>query len=143
SRGSGPAVMLRASAVSATERASTPWLMTSANGESAGYCGMRPNDGFRPTRPGGAAGMRIQPPPSLPWVDGVVPAAVLAEEPPDAPPGVCFGFQGLRVVPWIGESVSAFQPYSGVVLLPIRTRPARRKRWVIAASSAAGVSSVE
>ena len=29
-------------AVSSTVRDSTPWLMTSAKGESAGYCGMRP-----------------------------------------------------------------------------------------------------
>src|SRR5262249_7089224 len=125
--------MLSASAVSVTERANTPWLITSANGESAGYCGMRPNDGFRPTRRLWAAGRRIEPPPSLPWLNGLTPAAVSDEAPPDEPPGVCLGFHGLRVVPWIGESVSAFQPYSGVVLLPIRTRPARRKRSVIAA----------
>src|SRR5262249_13967924 len=136
------AVAFRAIAVSCTERASTPWLITSAKGESAGYCGMRPNDGFRPTRPVWAAGMRIEPPPSLPWLNGLTPAVVSDEAPPDELPGECLRFHGLRVVPWIGESVSAFQPNSGVVLLPISTRPARRRRSVTAASSAAGVSSV-
>src|SRR5262245_6746389 len=51
SRGSGPAAILRARAVSSTDRASTPWLTTSEKGDSAGYCAMRPYDGFSPTRP--------------------------------------------------------------------------------------------
>jgi hypothetical protein len=87
--------------------------------------------------------MRTEPPPSLPWLNGLTPAAVRAEAPPDEPPGECAVFHGLRVVPCSGESVSAFQPNSGVVVLPISGRPALRKRSVTAASSAAGVSSVE
>ena len=63
--------------------------------------------------------MRIEPPPSLPWLNGLTPAAVIDEAPPDEPPGECPGFHGLRVVPCSGESVSAFQPNSGVVLLPM------------------------
>jgi hypothetical protein len=86
--------------------------------------------------------MRTEPPPSLPWLKGATPAAVSDEAPPEEPPGECFRFQGLRVVPCSGESVSAFQPNSGVVVLPRKTRPAARKRPVTAASSAAGVSSV-
>src|SRR5947207_15409319 len=86
--------------------------------------------------------MRIEPPPSLPWLNGPTPAAVIDEAPPDDPPGVWPGFHGLRVVPCKGESVSAFQPNSGVVLLPMIGMPAARRRPTTGASSAAGVSSV-
>src|SRR5476651_194890 len=104
---------------------------------------MRPKLGLRPTSPVWAAGMRTEPPPSLPWLNGDTPAAVSDEAPPDEPPGECARFHGLRVVPCSGESVSAFQPNSGVVVLPRNTNPAARKRPVTAASSVAGVSSVE
>src|SRR5258708_2690499 len=86
--------------------------------------------------------MRIEPPPSLPWLKGATPAAVIDEAPPEDPPGECFRFHGLRVVPCSGESVSAFQPNSGVVLLPRIAMPAARKRPTIGASSLTGVSSV-
>ena len=71
-----------------------------------------------------------------------MPAAVSDEAPPDEPPGECFRFHGLRVVPCRGESVSAFQPNSGVVVLPSRTMPAACSLSTAGAFSAAGVSSV-
>ena len=37
-------------------------------------------------------------------------AASAADEPPDEPPGVLSRFQGLRVMPVKGESVTPFQP---------------------------------
>ena len=43
--------------------------------------------------------MRIEPPMSEPMASAEVPAASEAAEPPDEPPGVKFGFQGLRVTP--------------------------------------------
>src|SRR4051794_18888535 len=86
--------------------------------------------------------MRMEPPPSLPWLNGATPAAVIDDAPPDEPPGVWPGFHGLRVTPCSGESVSAFHPNSGVVLLPRIDRPASRKRATTGASSDAGVSSV-
>ena len=51
-----------------------------------------------PTRPQCAAGMRIEPPPSLPRASGQIPAATAAPEPALEPPGVQPRFQGLRVV---------------------------------------------
>ena len=48
----------------------------------------RPRLGLRPTRPQQAAGMRIEPPPSLPCATGTMPAATAAAEPPEEPPGV-------------------------------------------------------
>ena len=42
----------------------------------------RPRLGLSPTSPQQAAGMRIEPPPSLPWATGTIPAATAAAEPP-------------------------------------------------------------
>ena len=103
---------------------------------------MRPKLGLKPTRPVCAAGMRIEPPPSLPWLNGSMPAAVSAAAPPDEPPGVWPRFHGLRVTPCKGESVSAFQPNSGVVVLPSSTAPPRSSRSTTGALSSAGASSV-
>lgn len=55
--------------------------------------------GLNPTRPQLEAGMRIEPPPSLPWAPGTMPAATAAPEPPDEPPGVREVSHGLRVGP--------------------------------------------
>ena len=46
----------------------------------------RPRLGLRPTRPQAAAGMRIEPPPSLAWAIGNAPAATSAAEPPEDAP---------------------------------------------------------
>ena len=73
-------------AVSATVRVSTP----SRRGRSRPRSGpreIRPRLGLRPTSPQQAAGMRIEPPPSLPWASGTIPAATAAAEPPEEPPG--------------------------------------------------------
>ncbi len=64
-----------------------------------------------------------------------MPAASAAEAPPDEPPGVLVVSQGLRVMPVRGESVTPFQPNSGVVVLPMRTAPAWRSRATTGASS--------
>ena len=55
-----------------------------------------PNDGFRPTMPQAAAGMRIEPPVSVPIVASAMPAATLAADPPLDPPGDRVGSCGLR-----------------------------------------------
>ena len=80
------------------------------------------------------AGMRIEPPPSVPSPIGQKRAAMAADVPPDDPPGVLSLFHGLRVMPVSGLSVEPFQPNSGVVVLPIRTAPASRRRATVGAS---------
>src|ERR1700759_4134610 len=82
--------------------------------------------------------MRIKPPPSLPSANGARRAASPAAQPPDDPPGGLFKSQGLRVTPVSGESVTPFQPYSGVVVLPNNTAPASRSRATAGASSFQG-----
>ena len=66
---------------------------------SFGPCEIRPLDGLRPTSPHMAAGMRMEPPPSLALAAGTMPEATAAAAPPEDPPGLWSGFQGLRVGP--------------------------------------------
>ena len=57
--------------------------------------GMRPRLGFRPTMPHQAAGMRTEPPMSVPSASGTQPLATAAPDPPDEPPGVRVRSHGL------------------------------------------------
>ena len=84
--------------------------------------------GFRPTTPHSLAGMRIDPPPSLPWATGVIPEATAAPVPPEEPPVEWSGFQGLRAGPWDAGSVVMAVPNSGTLVRPTTTKPAWRKR---------------
>ncbi len=88
-----------------------------------------------PKRPVKLHGMRIEPPPSVPTASGAMPEATAAAAPPEEPPGVLAGFQGLRVMPVSALSVTPFQPNSGVVVLPTMTAPCSRRRAVAGASS--------
>jgi hypothetical protein len=85
--------------------------------------------------PVNAAGMRIDPAPSLPRCSAPIPAAQAAAAPALLPPGVRERSHGLRVIPVNGLSPSAFQPNSGVVVLPRMTAPASRNRATAGASS--------
>src|SRR5512139_3026365 len=99
---------------------------------------MRSGSGLRPTSPQHAAGMRIDPPPSDPVASGTSPAATAAAEPPDDPPGERASDHGLRVEPNVSLVVSAFQPSSGVLVLPTTMQPAARRRSTSGESPAAG-----
>src|ERR1700728_946148 len=87
---------------------------------------MAPVVPLRPTKPQQAAGIRVDPAPSLPSPIGPMPAATAAAAPPLDPPGVRSVFHGLRVTPKIGPSVWPLMPNSGVVVLPIMIAPAVR-----------------
>src|SRR5947209_16294054 len=89
---------------------------------------MRPKLAFIPNRPLNAAGMRVDPPPSLAVAIGTIPAATAAAEPPLDPPGVTAGSQGLRVVPHARVEVKHTEPNSGDAVLPTTTAPACRRR---------------
>ncbi len=68
--------------------------------------------------------MRIEPPPSLAWATGTIPAATAAAAPPLEPPLDRDVSQGLRQGPSKADSVDALSPNSGVFVRPIATRPA-------------------
>ena len=109
--------------MSATVRVSTPSI-PSGESPSSGAAEIRPRLGFRPTSPQQAAGMRIEPPPSLPCATGTIPAATAAAAPPEEPPGVRCRSHGLRVGPNRRASLTGRMPYSGSVVVPTITKPA-------------------
>jgi hypothetical protein len=57
---------------------------------------MRPRVGLMPNSPQTLAGMRIDPPPSLPWAAGASPEATAAAAPPLDPPADRDRSQGVR-----------------------------------------------
>ena len=60
---------------------------------------MLPNAGLKPATPQREAGMRIEPPVSLPIAQSHKAAPTAAAEPPDEPPATRPGSAGLRTVP--------------------------------------------
>ena len=80
------------------------------------------------------AGMRIEPPPSLPVAMGHRYAATAAAAPPLDPPGVWSVFQGLRPGSPSRFSQVPTMPNSGTLVLPITTAPAAFTRSTTAES---------
>ena len=99
-----------------------------------GPIGTRPREGFSPTSPHQAAGIRIEPPPSLACAIGTARDATSAAAPPLDPPGPCSGFHGLRVGPCTAGAVSMLNANSGVALRTSETSPAAWKRPASVAS---------
>ena len=100
SPGSGPAIASSIAALSRTLRETTCWIASPLSpSPPSGPAVMRARVGFRPNRPQADAGMRIEPPPSVAWAIGTMPAATAAAEPPLEPPGARSSCQGLRVTP--------------------------------------------
>src|SRR5262245_40338030 len=89
-----------------------------------GPAGVRARVGLRPKTPQFAAGMRIEPPPSVACAAGTMPAATAAAAPPLEPPALRAKSQGLRVGPLTTGSVVGARPNSGVFVRPRMTRPA-------------------
>src|SRR5262245_9029905 len=128
-----PAITSRSAAASATVRASGP-LVEKPSSPPYGAADTRPLAGLIPNSPQHDAGMRIEPPPSLPCAAGASPAATAAAPPPLDPPGVPDVSHGFRHGPFSSDSVTAVSPSSGVLVLPITTKPAPFRRRTTAAS---------
>src|SRR5699024_5158163 len=90
SRGSGRRRAAMNAAVSPTVRVMGPAWARVPKGR-AGNVGMTPDVGLRATIPPNAAGVRTEPPPSVPQASWPGPAATAAEPPPLEPPGVSAG----------------------------------------------------
>src|SRR5207245_4865402 len=83
----------------ATSRAIGPaWSKLGASGKTPSI-GTRPNVGLKPTMPQHAAGMRIDPPVSVPSAPATSPSASAAAEPPLEPPAVKSGCAGFGTAP--------------------------------------------
>src|SRR5262245_65517950 len=116
-----------------------PVWETTANG-LGGEEAARPWVGLMPNPPVKELETPMEPPPSLPRCSGPMPVAAATAAPALLPPGVCCRSHGLRVMPVSGLSPMAFQPNSGVVVLPRSTAPASRRRATMGASSFQGWS---
>src|SRR5439155_5038987 len=102
----------------------------------AGQPGTRPGDGRKPTTLQKLAGLRSDPPMSVPSAIATMPAASATAAPPLLPPHVFVGSNGLRVAPNTGLNVCDPAPNSGVFVLPTTIAPARRLRSTMSESSA-------
>ena len=133
-RGSGPAMAESSSATSATVRAIGPSTEKGAQPSSAGHVGTRPGEGRKPTTLQKLAGLRSEPPMSLPSAIGTMPEASATAAPPLEPPHVLVGSYGLSVRPKTSLNVCEPAPNSGVLVLPIVMAPAALMRSTISPS---------
>src|SRR2546421_108254 len=89
---------------SSTVRAIGPtWSKLGASGKQPSI-ETSPYVGLKPTTPQQAAGMRIEPPESVPRAASTSPVASAAAEPPDDPPAIRPGATGFGTVPKCGFS---------------------------------------
>src|SRR5271154_3839858 len=115
SAGCSPLIASSSSAISSTLRAIGPWTVRLRSILKAGLCGTRPMLGRKPTTPQKLAGLRSEPPMSVPWASQAVPAANATAPPPVEPEAERDRFHGLRVAPNTSLNVWAPAPNSGVL----------------------------
>src|SRR5580658_10082699 len=96
SPGKLPDMTSSSSAASATVRAIGPSTLSPDRSGISGPPEIRPRDGLMPNRPQTLLGMRMEPPPSLPWAAGARPAATAAAAPPLDPPADRVRSHGVR-----------------------------------------------
>ncbi len=101
----------------------TPWQLS------------KPKVGFNPTAPQYDAGMRMEPPVSVPVAIGISPAPTAAADPPLDPPGIRDVSQGFDTAPKCGFSLLMPWQISCKFVLPTITAPARSNAVTISASS--------
>ena len=120
---------------SATERASGPtWSSVVLKGTTPAH-GSSPNVGFRPTMPQAAAGMRIEPPVSVPTEANPIPVTTAAAEPPLEPPADRVRSTGLWTAPKAVSSLVVPNANSCRLVLPMTIAPASRRRLTTGASA--------
>ena len=129
---SAPAMALRKSATSATVRAMGPAV--DSGDQLCASLTTRPGVGRKPTTLHHAAGLRSDPPVSLPSAIGTMPQARATAAPPLLPPQLLPTSYGLRVAPKTGLKVCEPAPNSGVLVVPSVTAPAARMRVTMDAS---------
>ena len=90
-RASGPAIAVRSNATSATVRPIGPCTDSEDQPVILGQTGTRPAERRKPTTLQKLAGLRSEPPISLPSATGVMPQASATAWPPLEPPQVLVG----------------------------------------------------
>ena len=117
-------------------RAIGPSTANGSHGADTGQRGTSPGVGRRPSTPLQAAGLRSDPPRSLPSAIGSIRQASATAPPPLEPPAERVVSQALRVAPKTGLNVCEPAPHSGVLVLPTRIAPASRSRSTWSESAA-------
>ena len=136
SSGLAPTLAANSSAVSATSRPIGPSTEITDQPSARALSATRPGVGRSPTTPHRAAGMRSEPPVSEPVQIGSMPVASAAAEPPEEPPALSVGLNGLPVAPQTGLRELAPAPMSGTLVLAVTMAPAARSLATIAMSAA-------
>ncbi len=136
----GPRSTSRSTRASAIEVASGP-LVESSIQEGGGHAPISPVVGLSPTSPQKAAGILIEPPPSVPVASGVIPVMSATALPPEDPPGDHSGAHGLRVSPNSRLAVKPSNANSGTLVFPTTIAPAARRRATASQSLVAGGAS--
>ena len=128
----------RAFAQSATLRHRTDGIERRLKG-NAPSVGMRCRLGLKPTRPQSAAGMRTEPPVSLPMAISHMPSATATAAPEDEPPGMRARSCGIarRAVMRIGAHRAEKANSVMLVLATITAPPARNARTIGASAEPA------
>ena len=103
--------------------------------------GTRCRLGLKPTRPHKDAGMRTEPPVSVPMAMSHMPSATATGAPAEEPPGTRLRSRGLPGVPKCGLAPMPEKANSVMLVLATITAPAARSRCTTAASAAAGTAS--
>ena len=122
----------RARRTSATRRAIGPCTFINCTASGQSWLGTKPASGTRPAdgridaMPQAPAGLRKEPPISLPSPTALMPVASAAASPPLDPPAVRSRFHGLRVRPCRLLSVCTRSAMSGRLVRPIGMAPAAR-----------------
>src|SRR3984893_16245281 len=114
SAGCSPLIASSSSARSSTLRAIGPWTVRLRSIFAAGLCATRPMLGRMPTTPQKLAGLRSEPPMSVPWVSQAIPVASATAAPPEEPAAERDRSQGFNVAPKTSLNVLAPAPNSGV-----------------------------
>ncbi len=127
-RRDGPAITDSRSARSSTFLAIGPPTEVSSQPFTAGHVGTLPRLGRSPTTLLNEAGLRSEPPMSLPSASGTMPLARAAAAPPLEPPADLVTSYGLRVVPKTRLNVCDPAAHSGTFVFPMTTAPAPRMR---------------
>ena len=126
SRMSGPTQAESPSSRSSTLRARRPWVASMSQPRARAGAAIRPGVGRIETTSQKLAGVRTEPPKSVPCARGAIPVATATAEPPEEPPDVNAASNGLRVGPHSRLVHTAPKPNSGVLVLPMMTAPACR-----------------
>ena len=109
-----------------------------ATPRAAGWVETRPRRRLHPDQPAASRGDPDRAAAVGAGRAGTIPDATAAAEPPDEPPGVRVGSQGLRVTPFASVAVHGKIVSSGTLVMPIGIAPAARSRRTTSPSAASG-----